>query len=141
MLMLAYARHAHGQHAHASILAHRAEDVAFSYPIKVAMSTLAVLLPCMTLFNMPVTIGHLNLVTCVETMKNEHALTEVIKEQKHKRHQKAMQVPGAAAGGERERGGIWGRGDEEGKGRGPSFGRCAGCLLENVGRGQESAMR
>jgi len=41
---------------------------------------------------MPTIIGLYNLVTSIEAMKNEHAVTEVIKDQKHRRHQRATQV-------------------------------------------------
>ena len=72
----------------------RPQVMALDAPIYVRLGLcfLALAVPALTLFTMPVTIGYLNLVTCIESMKKEHELSEVIKEQKHARHQKAMQV-------------------------------------------------
>ena len=43
-----------------------------------ALAVAALLLPLLTLATMPISIGYINLVTCVEKMKKDGPLTEVM---------------------------------------------------------------
>jgi Ca2+-binding EF-hand superfamily protein len=67
-------------------------ELPVALPVRVVLFSLGLLVPVLTLSMMPTIIGFYNLVTSIEAMKNEHAVTEVIKEQKYRRHQRATQV-------------------------------------------------
>ena len=63
-----------------------------TWALRIGLCGLACLLPYLTLKEMPRCMEYLNLTTCIEMMKNDELIREVVQEQKGAKHRKAMQV-------------------------------------------------
>jgi len=67
-------------------------DLQIALPLRYLLLVAGMIVPMITLVIMPVTIGYLNIITSIETMKKEGLLVEVIKAQKYEKHQQALDV-------------------------------------------------
>ena len=69
-----------------------------TWALRVSLCALACLLPYQTLKSMPLCMEYLNLTTCIEMMRNDELVREVMQEQKGAKQRKAIQVSGFTVG-------------------------------------------